>query len=425
SGPSPSTSPTGPASPPASPTGSVPATPAPSAAVVCDDTVTGGPAATMDPAGADATTYDEIEHQVEELRALNATAPVARGVFDQAGLCAYLRTSFATDNPDALVAATETLYKRMLLLPATASLKDLYLALLTSQVAGLYDNKTRTMYVVSSSGNLGPTEEITYAHEFTHALQDQHFDLKKLMGDATDQSDRSMARSTLVEGDATLLMSLWAQAHLTPAELGQIAGSVDPASTALLESMPAILKDPLLFPYTSGLNVAMGAFTTGGFGGVDAMFSAPPESTEQVMHPEKLASREAPVIVSFPSDLATRLGAGWKVSMQDTFGELLLGIILREGGATAPEDAAAGWGGDRVALLEGSGGKVAVVMDASWDTAADADQYAAALEPMVARLTAAGQSAAVLRPSEKRVVLVSAESADTMGRVANVLGLAG
>jgi hypothetical protein len=279
--------------------------------------------------------------------------------------------------------------------------------------------------VVSKDGGIGPAEEITYAHEFTHALQDQRFNLKELMGEDFDQSDRQMARAAVVEGDATLLMSLWAQQNLTAAELGEVAATTDPASQAVLDRMPAILKDPLLFPYTQGLTIALTAFTQGGgFAGVDALYADPPASTEQVLHPEKLEAREAPVAVTFPDDLAARLGDGWKVSMQDTFGELLLGIVLKEGGADAPLDAAAGWGGDRLALVEGPGGEVAVVLETAWDTSGDADEFAAALDPMAAKLQAAGRSASVLRPSDGRVVLVSATDADTMGRIANALGLA-
>ena len=129
--------------------------------------------------------------------------------------------------------------------------------------------------------------------------------------------------------------------------------------------------------------------------------------------------------MAFPDDLATRLGDGWKVSLQDTFGEQLLEVILRDGGASGTADAAAGWGGDRVALVEGPDGEVAVVLDTAWDTVADADQFEAALAPTVEKLKAAGKSPAVLRPDPSRVVLVTAESPDTLGRVANVLGLAG
>ena len=394
-------------------------------ASVCDDSVVGTPAATSDANDPNAATYTKIEGQVEGLRGLKATSPVARGVFDTPGLCAYLRDGFHKDNPEALVKATETLYKELGLMAPDADLEKLWLELLTSQVAGLYDDKTKHMYVVSKDGAIGPVEEITYAHEYTHALQDQAFDLRKLVGDATDQSDRTTARSALVEGDATLLMSLWAQRYLTPAQLGQVGSASDPASEAILAKMPAILKDPLMFPYTSGLQLAIGAFTTGGYSAVDQLFANPPDTTEQVLHADKLASREQPVKVTFPEDLATRLGDGWKVSLQDTLGEMLLEIVLRDGGATASHDAAAGWGGDRVALVEGPNGQKAVVLDTTWDTAADAAEFEQALAPTVAKLKGMGRSPSVLRPAENRVVLVSAESADTMGRVANVLGLAG
>ena len=410
---------------PASATASSPAPSGAGSATGCGGSGGGAAAATSDANDPNAATYTGIEGQVHELRGLTATSPVARGVFDTASLCAYLEESFRRDNPETLVTGTENLYKELGLLPADADLGALYLELRTSQVAGLYDDKTKHMYVVSKDGGIGPLEETAYAHEFTHALQDQAFGLRKVVGEATDQSDRTMARMALVEGDATLLMTLWAQRHLGPAELARLGSSVDPAAQAVLDRMPAILKDPLLFPYTQGLQLAIGQYTQGGFDAVNALFAEPPDSTEQLLHPERLTAREKPVEVSFAGDLASRLGDGWTVALQDTFGELLLEIVLREGGASATNDAAAGWGGDRVALLEGPGGKKAVVLDTTWDTAADADQFATALGPLTEKLKGLGRSPTILRPGENRVVLVSAESADTMGRVANVLGLAG
>ena len=143
---------------------------------------------------------------------------------------------------------------------------------------------------------------------------------------------------------------------------------------------------------------------------MDGLFANPPDSTEQVLHPDKFASREKPVEVAFPTDLAARLGDGWKVSLEDTLGEVLLEVVLRDGGASATNDAAAGWGGDRVALVEGPGGAKAVVMDTAWDTADDAAEFEAALGPTVDKLKGLGRSPTVLRPAENRVVLVSAES---------------
>ncbi len=426
-----------PTTPPAtdapSPTGTLPGAsptlvPSPSptaAAITCDEPTGADPSPTADDSDPNAALYAEIEAQVSALRGITATTPVARGVFDVPGLCAYLRKSLREDNPAELIAATDTLYHELQLLPAGTTLEKVYLDLLTSQVAGLYDDDTKHMYVVTKSGSIGPLEEITYAHEYTHALQDQAFGLRKLVGDDRDQGDRALARSALIEGDATLLMSLWAQQQLTAAELAEVASTSDPAGTAALEAAPTILRDSLLFPYTSGLTVALGGFQSGGgFGGVDALFANPPDSTEQVLHPEKFAAREAPVKVTIPEDLAASLGAGWTVPLQDTLGELQLEILLREGGASGTRTAAEGWGGDRVALVEGPGGAVAVVIDTAWDTDADAAEFAAALVPLVEKLKTAGRSAAVLLPEPGRIVLISGSSPDTLGRLANVLGLA-
>jgi hypothetical protein len=402
------------------------ADPSPSAAAsVCDDSVQGDPNPSSDASDPNAATYTAIEGQVQELRGLTARNAVERGVFATAGLCAYLRQTFHKQNPDSLVTGTETLYKELGLMDKDANLEQLWLELLTSQVAGLYSFDTKKMFVVATGGTIGPVEEITYAHEFTHALQDQAFGIKDFLGTATDQSDRALARSAITEGDATLLMTLWAQRYLTPQELGQVGSAGNPASQAIMDRMPAILKDPLLYPYTSGLQVAFAAYQDGGNAGIDKLYANPPDSTEQILHADKRAAGEKPVAVTFPDDLADRLGAGWKVALQDTLGELLLEIVLRDGGASGTGDAAAGWGGDRIALLEGPDGKVAVVLDTTWDTADDAAEFEAALAPTVEKLKGLGKSPAVLRPDEKRVVLVSAESADTMGRVANVLGLAG
>jgi hypothetical protein len=398
------------------------------AAAACDPTAAqaspGTPAPdTNDP---NAALYSEIEGQVSRLRGITATKPVERGVFDKAALCAYITSSFEKDNPEALVKGTEGLYKALGLMPQDADLLKLYIELLTSQVAGLYDDETKKMYVVTNTGDIGPAEKITYAHEYTHALQDQRFTLRDITGDAKDQGDRGLARTTLVEGDATLLMSLWAQQHLTPAELSQVATAVDPASEAILAKMPAILKETLLFPYTQGLQLTLGAFQQGGYAGVDQLFANPPDTTEQLLHPEKLAAREAGVEVAFPKDLAGSLGDGWTVALQDTLGEYQLSILLGDAaGAASPADAAAGWGGDRLAWITGPDGANAAVLDTKWDTEADAAQFADALSGYVAKLQAAGRSAAVLTPAPDRVVVISANDDDTLSRVANVLGLAG
>ena len=71
--------------------------------------------------------------------------------------------------------------------------------LVGSQVAGLYNPDDKHLYVVSKSGRIGAVEKSTFSHEFTHALQDQNFDLSALKLDEIGEGDRSFARLSLVD----------------------------------------------------------------------------------------------------------------------------------------------------------------------------------------------------------------------------------
>jgi hypothetical protein len=149
-----------------------------------------------------------------------------------------------------------------------------------------------------------------------------------------------------------------------------------------------------------------------------------PLSTEQILHPDKYDSGEAPIAVELPK-VAAALGAGWSEAIQDTFGEFQTRTWLREAGVRGADatEAAAGWGGDRLAVLNGPDDAWAVVMKTEWDTAADAGEFEAAAGTAV---DAAGGSAAVL-PGEGGTVrwfVVGSDDA-TLSAVAGALGLAG
>lgn len=407
--------------PSATPTGAPPASPAPTAS----PTNGASPTPAED---ANAALYARIEAQVAALRELEPTGPVNRTVLDEAGLREHVRTILDRELGTPEAAAGERLLKALGLIPRDASIRALYEETLASQIAGQYDPDEQLMYIISRTGQIGPNEQITYAHEFVHALQDQHFDLRAFIGEETDQGDRQAARSALVEGDATLLMTYWAQAHLTPQELAEVIGSVDPDAQAILDRMPRIISESLMFPYQAGLNLVFAEQLAGGWAAVNAMFADPPASTEQVLHPEKYRAREAPAVVTFPDDLAARLGDGWSVAAQDTLGEFVLELWLRDlGGLTRAQSqpAAAGWGGDRVALVEGPDGAWAVALQIAWDTTGDAGEFADAAEPALSALRGAGSVATMLRPQPGQVVVLVADGFDALGLVANVLGLAG
>jgi hypothetical protein len=385
--------------------------------------LTAGPTGTPE---SPADVYARIERQVEAIRGLPAKVTVDPVILDQAALDAALRAQFDKDNPAADITAAERVDRALGLIPADASLKELELQLLSGQVIGFYDPETKKMSVKSASGAIGVAEQITFAHEYDHALQDQQFDLSKLGIDDRDQGDRSLARLALVEGDATLVMTEWASTALTPAQLLQYLAQSDiTGQAATLAKLPAALRAQLLFPYTSGLAFVQGLQTKGGWGAVDQAFARPPDSTEQVLHPEKYTAREAPVIVPVPADLATRLGAGWTVEFQDTFGEFGLRSWLQSVGgldAAAASAAADGWGGDRVVLVA-DGASFALAIQTVWDTPADATAFAAAAGTTRARL--AGSTALIDPGTTNRVTVFVASDMTSIGRLAGALGLAG
>jgi len=323
--------------------------------------------------------YGAIGEQVVAIRGLQPTSAVEPQVLDADGIRELTTASFRRDNPTEFVAASERMWKGLGLLEADASLDALYIDLLASQVAGLYDPDTKSMYVVSRSGELGPSEKTTFAHEYTHALQDQNFELSSFDIAEVGEGDRGYARLSLVEGDATLLMTLWQLERLTQAEFIALLGeAMDPEATRILNEMPPVLVQSLLFPYTGGMNFVQCLFAEGGWAAVDAAYDDPPASTEQILHPDKYTAREAPIAVDLPDDLAGRLGEGWSVGLEDTLGEFQLRLWMEHagGGGGGPVDVAgSGWGGDRMVLLDGPNDEFAIVIATEWDSAADAREF--------------------------------------------------
>ena len=333
--------------------------------------------------------YKAIRQAVESIRGLQPTADVDPVTIDEAQLRTNLTAEFDKENPAEELTFSQDTLILLGLLPKGSSLRDLTLDFQGSQVAGYYSPDRKELFVVSRSGEIGPAEEVTYAHEFTHQLTDQRFDLSKLGEDAANQSDRALAQLALIEGDAVSVQTTWTIDNLTPEEMGELLqASLDPDALEALRNAPPYLRETALFPYQDGLSFVSGLIAGGGYDAIDAAYAAPPDSTEQVLHPQKYAQREAPVDVKLPRDLATKMGTGWTEAGQDTLGEFVLRLWLTQNrvpAATATA-AAAGWGGDRLVLLRGPSAALSVGLVTMWDTEADAAEFASAAGTAIAPL---------------------------------------
>jgi hypothetical protein len=341
---------------------------------------------------ADQTLFAQIESQVEGLRSLNHKSAVTPVLLDSNQLRNWLTNANATQTDHVTLANESRLFIHLGLLPSGSSLEQMELDLQAGQVIGFYDTASKGLYVLSASGGVGPLEEETFSHEYTHALQDQNFGLDKLATDTPDQGDRDLARLSLPEGDATMVMNKWAEQHLSLAD--QIGIATDPNSAAAAQQLakaPAILRQTLLFPYIYGNSFVMGVYAKGGWAAVDKLYSNPPASTSQILHPELYAAGVAPVAVTLPA-MPASLGSGWTLTLQDTLGELQLRILLEgehptDAETTTAATATAAWGGDRVGLYEGPGGAWAVVLRTNWRNADGAAAFRSAIAAKAAHLT--------------------------------------
>jgi hypothetical protein len=330
------------------------------------------------PNSSDAATYLQIEQQVEQLRGLTGTKGVNPVLLDQKGVQDWLTKANQEQTDHAAMAKESRLLIHLGLLPAGSSLEQLELDLQAGQVIGFYDWVSKQLYILSQSGGVGVLQKVTFSHEFTHALQDQNFGLAKLGTDTPDQNDRDLARLSLAEGDATLSMTQWSAKNLSLVEILTLAGSATTGADQMAAA-PAILRQTLTFPYQQGEAFVQSVYDTGGWAAVDALWSKPPDSTSQILHPELYLTGVEPKTVSVPK-VPTSLGAGWQLVTQDTLGELALTVWLEGEHPTAAETTAATgatpqWGGDRVGLYEGPNGAWAVALRTEWRTDAGVQTF--------------------------------------------------
>ena len=325
-------------------------------------------------AGPDQALLQRIEQQVSRLRGLTPKSQVPLRFLDQQGLSQYLVQNFDRDYLPNERESDQKLLSTLGVLSQGDNVVQILLDVLTEQVIGTYSADDKVMYLVGGPGSFGPDEQVTFAHEYTHSLQDQYYDLNKLSPKHGDNDDRSGAIQALVEGDAVLVQRLWAQSALSPAELAQLGQGGDSSSGSKLFQAPNFIREELLFPYGDGFNFVRQAYQAGGTSAVDDIFRNPPESTEQVLHPDKYRAHEKPVAVSVP-DLSGSLGQGWRQINQNTLGEMAIRLMLEEyTDASRAARAAAGWGGDRWSLLERDG-RQALVLETAWDTPNDAREF--------------------------------------------------
>ncbi|MCH2113274.1 MAG: hypothetical protein MK213_10475 [Planctomycetes bacterium] len=277
---------------------------------------------------------------------------------------------------------------------------DLYktsLDLLESQVGGYYDPKQKKFFMMTTF-NQGAMADIIMAHELTHALDDQYFQLDKMLEKAEEESSDSIfAVRSVVEGSGTSAMNLYTvQGGMKGwLQLDAVAMAESmKASQAGLEDAPVILVASLTLPYLEGnkfltksKSMMQAAMAVPNNKDLERAFRTPPTSSEQILHPEKYWDEkqwDAPRDLQV-ADVSASLGAGWSEAERDTLGELTCFLVCSDEvpDLGSPEgqmaswisDASAGWGGDEFVLYAGPEGAELACWVLAWDTPEDCGEF--------------------------------------------------
>jgi hypothetical protein len=316
---------------------------------------------------------------------------VKRQLADREQVQKFIEARLADDEDTQRLRRSEVVLKKLGLLPRDFDLQTFLVALLREQVAGYYDTKTKTVYLLDW---LPPASQLSVmAHELTHALQDQNFGLEKWTEKGTSEKtpteeargdEEIGARHAVVEGQAMAVMIDYLLAPTggsvanSPAITQAIQqGMMESDDSPVFARAPLFLKRVLLFPYRDGLNFERELLVKGGkdkaFAGV---FKAPPQNTRQVMEPATYIAGEILPQMPVP-DIAKLLGKDWEKYDVGSIGEFDVSVMAEiYSGADAAKKISPQWrGGWYYAAKHKNGGELALVLATKWADEPSARQF--------------------------------------------------
>ena len=322
---------------------------------------------------------DRAMARLEHIRGLEFEKRVPVTVIDRAQ---YLANRSGGGGDETFQRWNDQVWEGLFIVGENRSFHEVQNRTLGSQVLGYYSPSRDEIVIVSDS----PTPTLsrgTLVHELVHALQDQQFGF----GDGADTQDRQLAHRSVTEGEANYLQSLyesrcgsgWSCID-SPAPGGGGGGGQVDAGVLLV----------VLQPYVTGPDFVEAIRERSGWDGVDALYGRYPESTEQVIHPDRYPDA-APVDVRV-SDRSSDAWSRFDVDpVGDTLGEASIfamfqdnGLRDGEGGRYSFQDeASAGWGGDTLVPYH-DGDRYAYVWKTVWDTREDAREFRAAYGELLA-----------------------------------------
>jgi len=336
----------------------------------------------------------ELSRRIEALLGPKFKRPVPVRRVDEAFVEKFARETEDKQIPKRVRAAVQKLAVRLRHVPPGYDMAEANIRLLREKVLGFYDPDNNRYFVVKGRTEPGDLRfDMTAAHELAHAYRDVDKDYWKRVRDGLIRDeDRAIAVSCLAEGDAELIGQSVALSARSEREVSEVvAGVVKTAKFAAANSeaaaadpdmrgYPLMLREMLITRYLIGMTFCAAVFERGGWLALQRAFDDPPRSTEQILHPEKYIGPELDPPTTFKGgDPAAALGEGWSTLYTNTMGEFVLRIhftgILGRRRATRVSE---GWDGARLHLCARDGQPLFFGLVSTWDSDADAAEFARA-----------------------------------------------
>ena len=294
-----------------------------------------------------------------------------------------------TETPEELRAESLTL-KKFGFIPQDFDLAKNEVDLLTEQAAAFYDYNRKKLFITDSTD--AESQAPVLAHELSHALADQNYNLGRFIKEGRKSDDGSTARLAVMEGQATWMMSeyLARQSGHSLRESATLAAMMDNLAEGdendknkgngefpVYDQEPLYLQLTLIFPYTKGMGFQQAVLQRDPQQGFGEVFLHPPASTQQILHPEKYFERVQPTQPALP---IVHLPHGYKGLVGGELGELEQSILLEQyAGKARSAEVAPHWRGCAFELHENKkAGRVVLLYATEWDSEESASQYFAA-----------------------------------------------
>lgn len=297
---------------------------------------------------------DSMLDAIERITGIRAIEPIPAAFMTREEVNELITARLEEESSPEEIRQEELFLKVFGFVDADFNLRDEIVDVMTEQAAALYDYKTKKLYVSSWASD--ELQEYALVHELAHAVADQHFDLQKFT-DASEDFDGDLARSAVIEGQASWVMHEYAQERIGRSLLSNRLLAVAAASASRIEvdnfpvysASPLYIRESLMFPYADGLLFQQAAIEELGPRGFKAIFLDPPTTTQHILEPKTWIAKRMPTQPKLPE---LRL-KGLERSSHGRIGQLDHLVLLKQySGESTARRLADAWRGAHYEIYE-------------------------------------------------------------------------